>query len=385
MSYSPLRMHYHPKFGQDKVEVLSGRASLYSQKVLSAIKSLGNHFIIITDDNVRRFIGNDFQKYLRSHNLQAKLFSFIPGEKNKTEKTLKRIIHFMHRESMNSDSCVIALGGGITTDLGGFAASIFCRGVTLINIPTSLIGMTDAAIGGKTGINVLGTKNLIGQIYHPRLIIIDPILLNSSSERQFIEGYSEILKYAITLDASLFRYLESENPPFDIDQIEFLIYRSCLRKIDILKAAKKQAVKRDILNFGHTIAHALETLTNHALSHGQAVKIGLITESFISLRSNYLSEVHFQRIHQLILKYGIMKIPNDFSKSNFLKTIKKDKKSLKNIPRFVILNKIGSCFQDLNNCCFVIKEPIIDEAYYFLKHALYLNTEYRFLKNSKNR
>lgn len=363
--------HYTTRTPVKRSDILFGSGASYSNVALAFLRKIGHRCLIVTDSEVERYIGTIMRDYLKNQGFDVESFIFPSGEKSKSEEVKTDIIRFMHRQKYDRDCFLIALGGGITTDLGGYVAAVFLRGIPLVNIPTSLIGMTDAALGGKTGVNIFNIKNLVGCIYHPRLVIIDPNLLTSLPEVLRQEGYAEILKYGITLDYSLFRFMETqETVNTSIEFLTPLIYKSCLIKTNIIQKAEKKPQKRDLLNFGHTIGHALEASTQNALSHGEAVKIGMIIESFISFKAKNLSYANFQRIVNLVLKYGISKLPDTFAKDEFFYFLKADKKTSCEIPHFVKLRKIGRCYRTGSACCFPVSKELIEKSFHLLKHVL---------------
>ena len=308
-----------------------------------------NQCLVVADKNVPR---NLIKKVLSS--LTKKkiiLHYFHSSEKNKNQKSINDIISILLNKNFNRSDCVISIGGGITGDISGFAASIFKRGLKFINIPTTLLSQVDSSIGGKTGINTKHGKNLIGTFYQPSLVISDIIFLKSLPKREIICGYGEILKHAIISDKKFFSFLDKNGSgilnlksPF----IERTIFRSCSIKKKVVEADEKEISIRKILNFGHTFAHAYEATLKYSkkLNHGEAVILGIKTAAKFSLSINILNIKEFNLIENHLNK---LNLPRDINKffskkdlNKILSFIRRDKKNNTNKVNLVLLKKIGS-------------------------------------------
>jgi len=254
-------------------------------------------------------------------------------------------------KNFNRNDCVISIGGGITGDISGFAASIFKRGLKFINIPTTLLSQVDSSIGGKTGINNKHGKNLIGTFYQPSLVISDIIFLKSLPKREIICGYGEILKHAIISDKKFFSFLDKNGSQiFNLKSplIEKAIFKSCSIKKKVVEADEKEMGIRKVLNFGHTFAHAYEATLKYSkkLNHGEAVILGIKTAAKFSLSINILNIKEFNLIENHLNKLDLPKSINKFFSKRDLNKIlsfmKKDKKNNSNKINLVLLKKIGS-------------------------------------------
>ncbi|MEX1013301.1 MAG: 3-dehydroquinate synthase [Waddliaceae bacterium] len=280
--------------------------------------------VIISDLNVAALWGDT---------LSYPLFSFPAGDRFKTRKTKEKLEDLLLSARYGRDTTLVALGGGVVTDLVGFLASTYCRGVPFILIPTTLLAMVDACIGGKTGVNTEHGKNMIGVFSEPEAILIDPNFLSTLPEIEMRNGYAEMIKHACIADASYFQCLHVKQEPDIRKNIEI--------KQSIVTQDRNEKGIRSILNFGHTIGHAIEKIFNFSISHGEAVAYGMIVESRLSYLEGHLSEKECTQIISLILSY----FPNITFSLDFdlvLKAMEMDKKALGNIPRFVMLSKIGS-------------------------------------------
>jgi len=298
---------------------------------------------ILCDSNTSSLFGKRLWKQLQMQNIPSKLVTIPEGESSKTRQTKETIENHLLEAGFGRDSCLIAIGGGVISDLGGFTAATFCRGIPLIIIPTTLLSMVDACIGGKNGVNTPHGKNLIGTFYPPKLVLIDTELLNPLPEQQLRNGMSELIKHALIADKELFETIENhlERWIHHPNTLENGIHRSCEIKKQIVEQDPEEKNLRKILNFGHTIGHALEKVSFYTLSHGEAVAIGMILESKLSNLYGILPDSQFQRITSLLKKtHPNLSIPS-FSEPDFLNALKADKKNHSAIPHFVFLDEIG--------------------------------------------
>ena len=253
---------------------------------------------------------------------------------------------FIIKELMNAnatrDSLLIGIGGGSVTDMVGFIASIYMRGIDHIFIPTTLLAMVDASIGGKTGINFSGIKNLVGTFKNPNAVIIDFDFLNTLDYNYFVDGFAEIFKYGLIFDRDFFDDVTSNfNSLINQNDIKKIIIKSCEYKINTVLKDQFDQNQRMLLNFGHTIGHALEThFSNENISHGQAIYYGMIIESLISCELGYLPKKDFQIIKEFLSSVITFPI-NNINENEIYELIKYDKKKLRGKMHFVILKKIG--------------------------------------------
>ena len=308
-----------------------------------------NQCLIVADKNVpKKLIKKVLNSLLKK---KITLHHFNSSEKNKNQKNIDDILSILLNKNFNRNDCVISIGGGITGDVSGFAASIFKRGLKFINIPTTLLSQVDSSIGGKTGINNKHGKNLIGTFYQPSLVISDIIFLKSLPKREIICGYGEILKHAIISDKKFFSFLDKNGSQiFNLKSplIEKAIFKSCSIKKKVVEADEKEMGIRKVLNFGHTFAHAYEATLKYSkkLNHGEAVILGIKTAAKFSLSINILNIKEFNLIENHLNKLDLPKSINKFFSKRDLNRIlsfmKKDKKNNSNKINLVLLKKIGS-------------------------------------------
>lgn len=356
-------------------EIEIGANLIYNQ--VEYLKSLASKFAIITDDQVALLYATKFKEHLISNGLEAHLFSFPPGEAYKTRATKEFLEDQLFEKEFSKDSCVIAIGGGVVTDLAGYIAATYCRGVPLIMIPTSLLAMVDASIGGKTAVNVVYGKNMLGVIYQPQKVIIDLTTLQSLSKAEISNGFVEVIKHALIVDKELFEILEHHAEKLlalDLTLLQKVIFRSCHIKNKIVEQDEKEKGMRHLLNFGHTVAHALEHLTDYSLSHGQAVAIGLVVESYLCVKLGLLDQSSLDRIKNVLIRYGLdLKLPHSLAVSAIYDAMTLDKKSRRGQAYFVRINGIGSAVVDDGCYCAPIEETLIKNALQWMNDDLCCN------------
>ncbi|MGA8164112.1 MAG: 3-dehydroquinate synthase [Waddliaceae bacterium] len=282
---------------------------------------------IVADSVVKDLYAEDLAK-----RVNAELLTIGIGERVKTQETVSHLMEQLFQIGAGRDATLVALGGGVTTDLAGFAASTYMRGISLVLIPTTLLGCVDAAIGGKTGIDTPFGKNLIGTIYHPKAIFIDLNTLKTLPEKEWLNGFAEILKLGLVQNSSIWELTGKSNPT--------LIFKAIQGKIAVIEQDPNEQGMRRILNFGHTIGHALETVAHYAISHGEAVALGCLTESYLSMGLGYLSKNDFRRIQEMYGRFSL-KLPKTYTRAKLLEAMSHDKKKRAGEVRFVLIDRIG--------------------------------------------
>lgn len=348
---------------QPRVEIVIGENLLKEKKLLEACRSFPGRIAIIADAAIGATYGQMLQDALH-----AELLLFTGGEKSKTRETKQKFEDELLNRKFGRDTLLIALGGGVTTDFTAFLASTYMRGVPLILMPTTLLAMVDAAIGGKTGVDTPFGKNLIGSFYQPKAIYVDLSLLSSLPEQEWTCGLSEILKYGLIGDLAIWRQLE-DHPSDWKSRLHFLVLASIRVKKRVVEEdpLEEKGLRRK-LNFGHTVAHALELLSQYELSHGEAVAIGLLAESWLSHRLGYLPASELVRIEQLFRKFPFaFKLPRQFQESSFLDAIQMDKKSKQGQARFVLIGQIGQPIAFEGAYCRPVERAVLTELIEWLQ------------------
>lgn len=281
-----------------------------------------------------------------SEEFDFKIITIPAGEAFKNLQTCQDVWQELTKLKADRNSLLINIGGGMVTDLGGFVASTFKRGIRFINISTSLLGMVDASVGGKTGVDFYELKNQIGLFANPEMVLIDVNYLKTLPQRELISGMAEVIKYGISYDNNLWRVIASSTEVSNLKNMAELIHRSIEIKNEIVTKDPKEKNLRKILNFGHTIGHAIETYflqdsKKNTLTHGEAIAIGLICETYLSYKLFQFPKKEMQRIKDYILAvFGRVNFnSNDFD--SFLELMKHDKKNVNGNIRFVLLEQIA--------------------------------------------
>ncbi|MFT3911285.1 MAG: 3-dehydroquinate synthase [Ferruginibacter sp.] len=289
--------------------------------------------IIITDENVYGYHKQKMDGF--------RVIRITPGEKTKNQRSVDNIIEKLLELEVDKQTFIVGVGGGVVTDMAGYVASIFKRGVRLGLVPTTILGMVDAAIGGKNGVDVGIYKNMVGTIYQPEFILYDYSFLNTLPVKEWVNGFAEIIKHACIKDALLFSMLERyslHQIQTDSTLIASLIEKNVAIKMDIVTTDEYEKADRKLLNFGHTFGHAIENL--HHIPHGQAVSIGMVAACNLSEKINALHFEDAQRVVKLLAKYHLpVDVETDYVK--VFDVLKLDKKRENDNMHFVLLNKIG--------------------------------------------
>ena len=322
-------------------------------KILSENSINFNKCLLVIDTKISKRTISKITNSLK----RKKVFKYYyeATERNKNQNKVNQILEILLKQNFSRQDCLIAIGGGITGDVGGFAASLFKRGLNFINLPTTLLSQVDSSVGGKTGVNTKQGKNLIGSFYQPKLVISDIKFLKSLPYREIVCGYAEILKHSLIKDKIFYNYLNKHvskilklKSPF----IEKAIYKSCKIKKDVVEKDEKEKGIRKMLNFGHTFAHAYEATFGYSkkLNHGEAVILGVRSAIKFSLEQKLIEKIEYQSIISHIDKLKLpLNIQEYFSLNNLVKIISfmtKDKKNNADKINLILLKKIGSTIID---------------------------------------
>ena len=301
--------------------------------------------VILSQKLIFDIYGYEIIKQFKEHKIDVESILLENSEDAKSLSKLNKIYKQLVEFNCDRDSVLIALGGGVVGDISGFIAGTFLRGIEYIQIPTTLLSMVDSSIGGKTGVNLDSGKNLIGLIWQPRSVIIDPEFLKSLPKREIISALSEIIKYGLILDRNFFNYLREHISLLlsaeNLNVLSEIIHKCGTYKVDIIEKDEKEIGIRKILNFGHTIGHALEKFYGYeTLRHGEAIAYGILASSFLSVKYSSLSKQDQNLIHELIMKLPLPKLPQmDIEK--VISLIRNDKKVKLGKINFILLSDIG--------------------------------------------
>jgi 3-dehydroquinate synthase len=299
-------------------------------------------YAIITDSNVKPLYAEPL-----ASSLNAPIFSFDAGEINKTRETKSRIEDEMLSQGFGRDSCIIAVGGGVVTDMAGFIAGTFGRGIPYVNYATTFLAAADAAVGGKCAVDTPSGKNLIGMFHQPQKVYIDVTTWHTLPEKEMRCGFAETVKHAILADYEFFEFLETNVEGIiklscAPQVLEHIAKRNCEIKSNIVQQDEREHGIRAVLNLGHTIGHAIETLTNHEISHGEAVAIGLAKEAIIAQCKNYCTKEEVDRVIALLKKSGLpTEYSNELTPESIIEKMHTDKKVRSGIIHFILQKGIG--------------------------------------------
>lgn len=302
-----------------------------------------HRYAVITDSQVAPRYGA--RALVALEGLDAEVFPFPAGEWNKSREMWARLSDALLAAGHGRDSAVIALGGGVVGDLAGFVAATFLRGIPVVQVPTTLLAMLDSAIGGKTGVDTEAGKNLVGAFHPPALVVIDPQTLTSLPAHQLAAGLAEALKHGAIADAVYFRTVERSVDAYfarDLDALTGMVLRSLEIKAEVVQADEREAGYRKVLNFGHTIAHALEAAAGYELLHGEAVAIGMCAEARIGERQGITCAGTSDRLRAALEAARLpVDLPSDLRPDSFLRALALDKKRAGGVVEFTLLAEIG--------------------------------------------
>src|SRR5215469_10691446 len=323
--------------------VAGARAISHAAREIAALGRFSS-FHFVTSPKVWRAVGKIVQRGLRFSNRNGVHF-FSDAESAKHLGSVEKIARSLCRSGADRKSLVVAVGGGVVGDVAGFAAASYLRGVALVHIPTTLVAQVDSSIGGKTGVNLPEGKNLVGAFYPPRLVITDPDLLGTLADREFRGGLAEVVKHAVISDAPMFARLEKDLDKIlrrDRDALGSLIPRNVQIKARVVSRDERESGLRELLNFGHTFAHALESATHYRhYQHGEAVAWGMMAAAFLGHELQVTPASDVSRMVSLVRRLEPLPPWPSLSPGTLLKAMRSDKKSRSGVLRFVLSPRIG--------------------------------------------
>jgi len=317
------------------------------ERIPAELKELikAHTYVIITDSNVEELYGKKLLDILSESGLKAHLLSFPAGEKNKTRETKYSIEDLMSQLKVGRDSAIVALGGGVVGDLAGFVAATYTRGLPYVQVPTTVVACVDSSVGGKTGVDTSYGKNMIGAFYQPRCVFADISTLKTLPENELRFGLSEVIKYGVIWDGNLFAYLEQNLKDifkYCTDALFYLVSKSCEIKSEVVERDETESNLRKILNFGHTIGHALENLSGYKLPHGEAISVGMTLEGEIACEMKLWNKNDLRRLVSLFDKAGLpTNLPKDIDIINIIDVMRLDKKSRGEVIEMALPSAIG--------------------------------------------
>ncbi len=339
----------------DTVKIDLGNRSYYIHIAENLLGSMNNilgdiissdRAMVVTNPTVSALYGDIVYKQLQKGGILPQPVEISDGEEYKTLETAQRLYDAAYRYKVDRKTPIIALGGGVVGDIAGFVAATYLRGVPFIQIPTTLLAQVDSSVGGKVAVNHPKGKNIIGAFYQPIAVLADLSVIKTLPEREIQAGLAEVIKYGVISDKHFFNWLEENlEKLMSLDPIAMreAVRISCQCKAAVVKEDETEKGVRAILNFGHTIGHAVEALTEYKIfRHGEAVSIGMVEAAEMAVNMGILAETEAQRIKNLLIRVGLpVQMPSDFNREDLIATIKKDKKVISSELTFVLPVCIG--------------------------------------------
>lgn len=337
------------------------------EKWLRKMKSEISSIVIITDNSVKKYYAHMLLHALDKLKIKTLLLSFPAGEKSKNNKTKQYLEEKMLHHGCDRNTLILALGGGVVGDLAGFTAATYMRGISYIQIPTTLLAMVDSSVGGKTAIDTAYGKNLIGAFWQPKAVVADLHCLKTLPRKQLINGLIEAIKIFITNDAKSFYYVQrnlSKVLNKDETILKNIIKKAVKLKAEIVaKDEQEKSGERMICNFGHTIAHAIEMLSDYKILHGFAVGLGILVEAKISQLQGLLNEEQYNTIQTLLAQLGItIDQLKKFDIRKLLQATLLDKKSKSGRAQYVLIEQIGKVYAKQNRFAHFVEDAIVKQA-----------------------
>ncbi|MDA3971485.1 MAG: 3-dehydroquinate synthase [Desulfobulbaceae bacterium] len=325
------------------------------------LQQIGKRYIIIADDRVAALFGQQVVESMEESGLSVELITFPHGEANKNLQTIADLTSGLAQRGVDRKDALVALGGGVTGDITGFVAAVYMRGIPFIQIPTTLLAQVDSSVGGKTGVDIPEGKNLVGCFYQPQHVLIDPHVLTELPREELLNGLAEVIKYGVIYDANFFNFLVTNRRgilDLDMPIVEAVIAHCCTIKAEVVAQDEREADLRRILNYGHTLGHAVEAASGFTIAHGSAVSIGMVAVNSIAVAKSFLTAERAAKVRDLLVDYGLpVAVPAELDRGQMKGFLKTDKKTVGGKPFFVLPTQIGKVIISDD-----VDEKLIDEA-----------------------
>ncbi|MCL0040518.1 3-dehydroquinate synthase [Thermodesulfovibrionales bacterium] len=334
------------ELGKRSYEIVIGRGILSNIGEKVSLFGFSPKISVISNPDVFNLYGDEVINSLKNANFEPFYVLMPAGEEYKDYFWAHHALTELLKKRLDRNSCLIALGGGVIGDIAGFVSSIYMRGINLIQVPTTLLSQVDSSVGGKTGVNHYLGKNMIGTFYQPRVVWIDIDTITTLPRRELLCGIAEIIKYGVIWDEELFIFMEQNRDAIlnlEIDAMRFIVKRSCEIKTDVVSKDEMESGLRAILNYGHTIGHAIETETGYLrYLHGEAIGIGMHLEARFSELMGFIDSNQASRIKAIIDAYGLpSELPKEINVDKLISHMKLDKKVVAGEMKFILPEKIG--------------------------------------------
>lgn len=335
-------------------------------KELTKLDTKQRKLCIVSDTNVSRHYLNQVADHVKEYAKQVETFVFPAGESSKNLDTVYSLYEHLIKANFDRKDLLIALGGGVVGDLTGYAAATYLRGISFLQLPTSLLAMVDSSIGGKTGVDFHAYKNMIGAFHQPKSVYMNLSVLLSLSDRQYYSGFGEIIKHGLIKDANYYEWLKehsSEIQSRDLPLLKQTIYGSCLIKREVVENDPKELGERALLNFGHTVGHAVEKLMEFKLLHGECVAVGMAAAAYLSCKRGGITEHQLEDIISVIQSFQLPVSVSGLNTEDILNIMLHDKKMESGKLKFILLSGIGHAVIDTS----LTREEIAESLQYILK------------------
>ena len=340
--------HINVGLGSRTYPIFIGRDSFRNKDLLDACGLRSRRYVVVTNDVVGPLYFERVAQFFSIRGAAVEQVIIPDGERFKTQETLTSIYDQLIERRVDRSTTIVALGGGVVGDVAGFAAATYQRGVPLVQIPTTLLSQVDSSVGCKTAINHPAGKNMIGSFYQPQAVIIDLEMLQSLPEREFQAGLAEVVKYGAIMDAAFFVWLEQNVTLLmkrDFDALGYAVERCCTSKARIVEDDETESGSRALLNFGHTFGHAIEAGLGYGKwLHGEAVAVGMLLASRLSVLMGSLTQSDWDRIERLLSSIGLPIDAPDLGRERYLELMGYDKKVLDGKLRLVLLKSLGAAY-----------------------------------------
>lgn len=316
---------------------------------LEALDTSERKIAVIADSNTQKLFGTQVMEELAKCCKKVIMYAFPAGEKSKTLDTVKNIYKELIEAKFDRRDMLVALGGGVVGDITGYTAATYLRGIDFIQIPTTLLAQADSSIGGKTGVDFDGYKNMVGAFYMPRLVYMNISTLKELDERQYYAGFAEVMKSALIKDALFYEWLLDhmyEIHDRELEVLEEMVERSCTVKKLVVEKDPTEKGDRALLNFGHTIGHAIEKNQNFEMLHGECVALGMVAAAYLSWKHNWLSMEEYYEVRDMLVPFNLPISIDNLDTQAILELTKSDKKMEAGQIKFVLLKKVGKAVID---------------------------------------
>lgn len=354
-----------------KLTVHSGDAPIYDIVIENSYQNLGiemsklnienRKLCIVTETTVGPIYADEIKNILKPLAKEVYIFIFNAGEENKNLDVVKKLYEYLIINHFERKDMLVALGGGVVGDLTGFTAATYLRGIDFVQIPTSLLSQVDSSVGGKTGVDFDSYKNMVGAFYQPKLVFSNISSLKTLTKRQYLSGMGEVVKASLIKDKGFYIWLKNNIiniKDYDEASLEHLVYVSCDIKRKVVENDFKEKGERALLNFGHTLGHAIEKLMNFTMLHGECVSLGMVAACYISMKKGYISPDEYNDIINTLNEYELPISEDKYDTNQVINVTKSDKKMNSGVVSFVVLNNIGNAVIDREVSDELMKESL---------------------------